>query len=224
MTSADITAKAVTLCLALPPVVFGIILHEVAHGWAANKMGDPTARFMGRLTLNPVKHVDPTGLMVFVFTALLSPIIFGWAKPVPVQPQYFRRPRQGMMLVSLAGPMANFVVALVCALIIKLVLNVYESGLVTNADMLGYIKKSAEIGLLSNIALAWFNLMPIPPLDGSHIVGGLLPDKLAYSYASIGRYGMIIIVLLLLSGLLNNVIGPLIFGSADVMLRLTGLS
>jgi Zn-dependent protease len=224
MTAEELTGKLVIFLLALPPVLFGIILHEVAHGWAASKMGDPTAKAMGRLTLNPIKHIDPAGLGVFAFTALLSPIILGWAKPVPVQPRYFRRPREGMMLVSIAGPMANFLVAIVCALLLTLVLNLDDSGIWGDSRTLDFISKSAEIGVFSNILLAWFNLMPIPPLDGSHIVGGLLPDKLAYAYASIGRYGMLILILLIFSGVFFEILGPLVKGSAAVILTLVGLS
>jgi Zn-dependent protease len=224
MTAEELTGKLVTFFLALPPVLFGIILHEVAHGWAANKMGDPTAKAMGRLTLNPIKHIDPTGLGVFAFTAILGGFIIGWAKPVPVQPQFFRRPREGMMLVSIAGPTANLLVALACALILKLVINLDESGIWADSRALLFIYKSAEMGVFINIALAWFNLMPIPPLDGSHIVGGLLPDKLAYAYASIGRYGILILILLLFSGVLGDILWPLVKGTGAVILALVGLS
>lgn len=223
MMTADWTAKLLTFGLALVPALFGIICHEIAHGWAAYKMGDPTAKFLGRLTFNPIKHIDPTGLGVFAFTALFSPFIIGWAKPVPVQAQYFRRPREGMMIVSVAGPLANFVVALLCALIVKLTINLDQSGIGDGSMALWLINQSAQLGVAINVALAWFNLMPIPPLDGSHILAGLLPLSLARAYSSIGRYGMFILLLLLATGAFSKVILPLIMQSRKLIFTLVGL-
>lgn len=209
--------------LAIVPALFGIICHEVAHGWAAYKMGDPTAKFLGRLTLNPIKHIDPMGLGVFAFTALFSPFVIGWAKPVPVQPRYFRYPRQGMMLVSLAGPMTNFFVALLCALVFKLTVNLAASGVGAQSLALWCVQKSAQYGVMINCALAWFNLMPIPPLDGSHILEGLLPRPLAEAYASIARYGMFIVLILVATGFFGKILVPLLTYTADFIFMLVGL-
>jgi len=209
--------------LAVVPALFGIICHEIAHGWTAYKLGDPTAKQLGRLTFNPVPHIDPMGLGVFVFTAISpAPFAIGWAKPVPVNPNYFKHPRQGMMLVSVAGPLTNFLVAILFALIAKLIINLSVAGL--GSPVHSFILKSAIYGVWINCALAWFNLMPIPPLDGSHIVSGLLPRPLAEAYASIGRYGMIIIIALLAFGLVGTVLFPLIRASARLIFNLVGLS
>lgn len=204
----DISQALYLFGLAVVPALFGIICHEVAHGWVAYKMGDPTAKFLGRLTLNPIKHIDPTGLGVFAFTAMFSPFVIGWAKPVPVQPRYFRRPREGMMLVSLAGPLTNFLVAALCALILKLCINLVASGFALSGPLL-FVIQSAFFGITINCALAWFNLMPVPPLDGSHILAGLLPAPLARQYASMGRFGMLIILLLVATGVFRYVLVPL---------------
>ncbi|MDL2317335.1 site-2 protease family protein [Desulfovibrio sp. OttesenSCG-928-A18] len=227
--------------LAIVPAIFGIIMHEVAHGWVAFKHGDPTAKFLGRLTLNPIRHVDPMGLGVFIFTALFSPFIIGWAKPVPVQPRYFKKPRQAMMLVSAAGPITNFIVALFCALLARAMANMMDAGLVGGSSAVGMVNSflrygfqgpqdiavlvllSAILGIFINCALAWFNLMPVPPLDGSHILEGLLPRSLAIQYASLGRFGMLIIILLVAVGAFRYVLVPLIDMSASFMLSFTGI-
>lgn len=191
---------------AFVPALFGIICHEVAHGWVAYKQGDPTAQRMGRLTLNPIKHLDPMGTAVFALTALTSPFVIGWAKPVPVQSRYFRHPRQGMMLVSVAGPLANLLVALLCAVILRFTI---PDGF-SSSSVSAFIAESAKYGLFINCALAWFNLIPIPPLDGSHILAGFLPAPLARQYESIGRYGMLILILLLATNLLSKVLWPIV--------------
>lgn len=208
--------------LAFVPALFGIICHEVAHGWVAHKLGDPTAKFLGRLTLNPIKHIDPMGLGVFAFTAIFSPFVIGWAKPVPVQPRYFRRPREGMMLVSVAGPMTNFLVAILCALILKLCLNLVASGLALSTPLL-LVCQSAFLGISINCALAWFNLMPIPPLDGSHIIQGLLPESLARAYGSLARYGLLIILLLVATGFFRYVLVPLMMQSMSLISAVFGV-
>lgn len=209
--------------LAFVPAVFGIICHEVAHGWAAYKLGDPTARLLGRLTLNPVKHIDPAGLGVFVFTAFFSPFIIGWAKPVPVEPRYFKKPKQGMMLVSVAGPLTNFLVAMLCALLLKLMLNLITAGM-SPSTLILVLVNSAVYGISINCALAWFNLMPIPPLDGSHILAGLLPPSLARRYMSLGNFGLIIVLLLVAAGLFRMVLMPLILNSIAFLYTLFGIS
>jgi Zn-dependent protease len=212
-----------TFGLALVPALFGIICHEVAHGWAAYRLGDPTARHLGRLTLNPVRHIDPMGLGVFAVTAVLMPFAIGWAKPVPVQPRYFKRPREGMVLVALAGPAASLLVALACAIIVKLSLNVVRSGMLASSLPLKIILSSATLGIGINCALALFNLMPIPPLDGSHVVSGFLPPSVAAGYQSLGRYGMLIIMLLLASGGFERLLIPSIDTTAKFIMSFVGV-
>ena len=213
----------ITFGLALVPALFGIICHEVAHGWVAYKLGDPTAKYLGRLTLNPIKHIDPVGLGVFALTALLTPFAIGWAKPVPVQSRYFKRPREGMVFVALAGPVTNLLVALLCAVILKFANNLESAGLFASSLPLEIVQASARMGIGINCALAWFNLMPVPPLDGSHVVGGLLPASLADQFQALGRYGMIIIMLLLATGVFGRIIFPLIRQTARLIMTLAGI-
>ena len=219
----NISQGLITFGLALVPALFGIICHEVAHGWVAYKLGDPTAKYLGRLTLNPIKHIDPVGLGVFALTALLTPFAIGWAKPVPVQSRYFKRPREGMVFVALAGPVTNLLVALLCAVILKFANNLESAGLFASSLPLEIVQASAKMGIGINCALAWFNLMPVPPLDGSHVVGGLLPASLADQFQALGRYGMIIIMVLLATGVFGRIIFPLIRQTARLIMTLVGI-
>ncbi len=220
MNIADLEKGFTVFIYAFIPTIFGIICHEVAHGWAAYKLGDPTARLLGRLTLNPLKHVDPMGTAFFVITAFLGPFTIGWAKPVPIQPQYFRHPRQGMMLVAIAGPLANICVALLCAYIVR-----FTAEPATTVSQ--YIHTSAQFGLVMNSALALFNLIPFPPLDGSHILAGLLPASLAKAYGQkytqVRTYGMLILIGLMASGYLGKILSPLIFAVIDTIQAAAGL-
>lgn len=219
----NISQGLITFGLALVPALFGIICHEVAHGWVAYKLGDPTAKYLGRLTLNPIKHIDPVGLGMFAFTALLTPFAIGWAKPVPVQARYFKRPREGMVFVALAGPVTNLLVALLCAVILKFANNLESAGLFGSSLPLEIVQASARMGIGINCALAWFNLMPVPPLDGSHVVGGLLPASVADQFQALGRYGMIIIMVLLATGVFGRVIFPLIRQTVRLIMSLVGI-
>jgi len=172
------------------PLLYSVILHEVAHGWVAYKMGDPTAKQMGRLTLNPLKHLDPMGtLMLFVFG-------FGWARPVPVNPANLHKSRAGMIFVSSAGIVINIMLAFVALFLLRF-LSLPSHGIA--ATLLYYL---ATI----NIILAALNLIPIPPLDGSKILMGFLPDRLQYSLSKVESYGFFIIIVLLYFGMLNPLI------------------
>ncbi len=181
-----------TLTLALlliPCLVIAIVFHEVAHGLMAKALGDPTASERGRLTLNPIKHVDPIGTLLVPGVLLLAGApAFGWAKPVPVNKYRLRNPRFGMMAVAAAGPGINLILAGIGAVVLGVVTAIFgmpaaaEESLVTTA---------LTMFLLINIFLALFNLLPIPPFDGSHIVGGLLPDKLRFQWERLQRFGML---------------------------------
>lgn len=187
------------IVLLIVPVLFSITVHEVCHGYAAYLFGDPTAKMAGRLTLNPIKHIDPIGMLVLFVTRMI-----GWAKPVPVDPRYFKRPRQDMVWVSLAGPASNLVLAALTALVLKAV------GPMLATTYLFPLVIMGQLMVMINIGLAVFNLIPIHPLDGSHIMEGLLPPKMAYSYAKLQPYGFIILLLLIFTKVVDFVIGPVI--------------
>jgi len=180
-------------------LIFSIVVHEVAHGYVALKNGDPTARILGRLTLNPIPHIDPIGTILLPLLLLFSGagILFGWAKPVPVNPLNFRNYRWGEMTVSAAGPWSNLALAVLFSFLLHL-------GLVNLGLM-----KMALWGVQINIFLALFNLIPIPPLDGSHILAILLPRDLARLYAYLEPVGFILILVLFYSGLMGVVLMPL---------------
>jgi Zn-dependent protease len=165
----------------LPIVLVSLTLHELGHAYVAWKLGDPTAKEQGRLTLNPIAHLDPLGTLMFVLTALIANLPFGWARPVPVRPGYFRRPKEGMAIVAAAGPAMNFLIALVCLAVIRHV----ELG-----DLTGEVVENAYI---VNIILGLFNLIPVPPLDGSRIVGVLM-DRATYArWIQLDQFGMLIV-------------------------------
>lgn len=195
------------ISLLIVPVLLSITVHEVCHGYAAYLFGDPTAKDAGRLTLNPIKHIDPIGLLVLFITRM-----FGWAKPVPVDPRYFKRPRQDMVWVSLAGPASNLVLAFITSLLLK-VFGGYVSG-----TILYPLVAMGQMMVLINVGLAVFNLIPIHPLDGSHIMEGLLPLNLAYAYSKLQPYGFIILLVLIFTRVIDFVIVPVIKVIASVLL------
>lgn len=186
------------------PVIFAITVHEAAHGFAARFFGDMTADRAGRITLNPLKHIDPVGTILLpALTLLVGGILFGWAKPVPVDFSRLRNPKRDMLWVAAAGPASNFVMALFWALIIKLSLsapNVYSEPMA----LMG------QAGVMINVVLMVLNLLPLPPLDGGRIAVSLLPNHLAYKYAQIERYGFIILIVLLATGIIGRIMEPFI--------------
>jgi Zn-dependent protease len=189
----------------LPVLLFSVIIHECAHGYVAEWWGDPTARMLGRLTLNPLPHIDVFGSILVPGMLLLSGsgILFGWAKPVPVTPENFRDRRMGDITVSLAGPASNILLALGFAAILAV------AALISGGAPSEAVWQLCTYGILLNFVLAVFNLLPIPPLDGSHVVANLLPRPAAYAYRSMGQYGLLIVFLLLfIPGLLGTIFLP----------------
>lgn len=219
----DLALSLKRFAVAAIPALLGIILHEVAHGWMAGKRGDPTARFMGRLTLNPLPHIDPLGLLAFALTSLSGSFVFGWAKPVPVNPRYFRNPAKDMMLVALAGPLTNMLLACVFGVVLRIVLATVSYATLTGSPTWVFILLMLQTGVIINFGLAWLNLLPIPPLDGSKVLAYWLPPQMAWRYMSVERYGFVILLLLLATGALGYVLGPLVYGSADLLFLLMGL-
>jgi len=176
-----------------------ITVHESSHGWMADKFGDKTARAMGRITLNPIAHIDPIGTVILPLLLILtrSPCIFGWAKPVPVNPYNLRNPRKDMLWIGLAGPAANIITAIIFSFILR-------SGLIIPNSLANTFIVQV---ILINLVLAIFNLIPIPPLDGYQILSGLLPRETAISYSRIEPYGMWILLALLFLGVIGGIIG-----------------
>lgn len=190
------------------PVLFGIIVHEVSHGWVANYLGDPTARVAGRLSLNPVRHIDPIGTVILPAILLtFSNFVFGWAKPVPVTWSNLNHPRRDMAIVAFAGPFANVIMLLFWLVLAKLIITINGGIPVTDSLMLNMCRA----GILINIILFVLNMLPVLPLDGGRVVSAILPPGMARSYAKLEPYGLIILLLLLVSGILWNLIGPVIF-------------
>jgi len=194
------------LIILAPPLLLALTLHEFAHGYVAFRLGDPTAQSVGRLTLNPLKHLDPLGTMAFFIFHL------GWAKPVPVNPVYFKNPQKDMLWVALAGPATNFMLAVVSALMTKVVWVVAQAlpYSALGEAILVPLNHVLIASVWINLVLCIFNFLPIPPLDGSRILAGVLPPGLARSYISIEKYGFILLLVLAVSGVLSKMIIPLI--------------
>jgi Zn-dependent protease len=201
-----------TIAVYAIPVLFAITVHEAAHGYVARMFGDNTAYVLGRVTLNPVKHIDPIGTIVLpLVMALFTPFIFGWAKPVPVDWGSLRRPKRDMIWVAAAGPAVNLVMAILWAILYRVlqVAGVEEQ----------FFLKVADAGIWVNLVIMALNLLPIPPLDGGRIVVGLLPRNLSNAYSRIEPFGLFIIVGLLVTGALGFVLQPfLALGEAIVRL------
>lgn len=191
------------------PVLVAVVFHEVAHGWVANRLGDPTAAQLGRLTLNPFAHVDIFGtiLVPLMLVVANSPFVFGWAKPVPVNYHNLRNPKRGMMWVAAAGPVTNLLLAAGCAAVWKLLapMTQTDSGVI---DFFAPLVLIAQSGILINVTLAVFNLLPLPPLDGGRVLVGLLPEPLSTQVARIEPFGFIILIVLLMTRTLDRIIAP----------------
>jgi Zn-dependent protease len=184
--------------LSFPVLVLSVVIHEVAHAWVAMRQGDDTAYKLGRITLNPISHIDPFGSIIVPLMLSLSraPVMFGWAKPVPINPRNFRNYKRGDILVSLAGICANFLLAILFTLLAVILVHlsrIAPGGLTT----FRLLARMANYGIWLNLILAFFNLIPIPPLDGSHVLYHLLPPGLGARYRELGRYGFLVIMGLL---------------------------
>ena len=219
-----------TVAVWLIPLVFAIVFHEVAHGWVARALGDQTAARLGRLTLNPIKHVDPVGTVILpLVLAVAHAPIFGWAKPVPVNYKWLRNPRRDMVLVALAGPVSNFLLALLTAGTLAAGLAI--SGVPDGGVQL-FVFDNLRNFLMINIFLGVFNLIPLPPFDGGHVVEGLLPRALVPAWHRIARFGFPLLIFLLLilpmiapqADIVAYVIGPIAVAVRDAILGLFGLT
>ncbi len=201
------------ILISLPIFFFCLVIHEYAHGLMAEKCGDSTARYLGRLTLNPVAHIDIFGTIILPLILILtkSPFVFGWAKPVPINPFNFRNPKWDTVKVGLAGPGANIITAIVCAGIIRALLaGGIEPGIF--GGILGML-------VVVSLVFAFFNLVPVPPLDGSHVIAGFLPARMAYAYeSSMQKYGIILVFALIWLGFFDRIIFPLAYGVASFLL------
>ena len=199
------------LCL-LPILLASLTLHELAHAYVATRLGDPTPREHGRLTLNPIVHLDPLGTAVFAITYFLSNFPFGWARPVLVQPGYFRRPKQGMAVVAIAGPLTNFAIALVCV------------GVLVHADVGPRAFEVLRLAYILNVVLGIFNLIPIPPLDGSRILGAFMNDDTYARWSALDQYGMFALfgIIILFRQEFSTLMLSALETSTDVMRILVG--
>ena len=205
-----------TIAVWVIPVLLAITLHEAAHAFVASRCGDTTARMLGRLSINPLRHVDLIGtIIVPILVAILSQFqfVFGWAKPVPINWGRLKNPRRDSALIAAAGPIANFVMAFLWALCLKISTIFHpETSLLAL-----YISLMAEAGVLINMVLALLNLLPIPPLDGSRVVASLLSPRQAVHYLKLERFGFFILIILLFTGVLNSILSPLLTGSLHLI-------
>lgn len=201
-----------TICVYAIPLIFAITLHESAHGWAAGWLGDPTATMLGRVTINPIPHIDPIGTIAVPGALLLMSaltggggLLFGWAKPVPINPRYFRNPLKAMTITAAAGPLSNLLQMIFWALLLKALAAVgfYDK----------FVISVCAAGISVNLMLMAFNLIPIPPLDGGRIVRGLLPRQAGMAFDKIEPYGFMILLVLMVGGGLSFFVRPfLMFG------------
>jgi len=202
------------------PVLLAVSLHEAAHAWMANRKGDSTAKLLGRLTFNPLKHIDPIGtILVPTLMIVFTGFAFGWAKPVPIDVRNLKNPQKDMMWVALAGPASNFIMAIMWAVFLNIsVLFVDSSSSISLFFLLMPVA-----GITINVILGVLNLLPIPPLDGGRIMSGLLSPRASMQYSKIEPYGFFIIIALMLTGLLSNIIFPVINLVLMVLSAISGL-
>jgi Zn-dependent protease len=217
MPELDILKSLRELVLITPGFLLAITAHEFTHGYIAYRLGDPTAKMAGRLTFNPLSHLDLFGTLALVLTRMI-----GWAKPVPVDPRYLKRPLRDMLWISLGGPVANIIVAIVLVLLLRLIASAAMAGYgsPTSDFFMGPLFLITRYGIRINVVLAVFNLIPIPPLDGFGVLKGLLPHSAAYKLEAIEPYGFLILLALLLTGAVNFLIVPPIIAVENLLLSL----
>lgn len=217
----EVAEKVQLLSAAVIPVLFAIVLHEVAHGWVARYFGDRTAEMLGRLTINPIKHIDPVGtiLVPLVLTWLNFPA-FGWARPIPVSTRNLRDPKRDMLFVAAAGPISNLLMALFWTGLFAVVLH----GSVPLGAGRQFVLVMMQIGITFNILLCIFNLIPVPPLDGGRVLRGLVPESLGRRLDAIEPYGLIILVALLATGIGGSIVWPLVQQASRAFYALAGAS
>lgn len=203
------------------PVIFAITVHEVAHGWVAKKYGDNTAYMLGRLTLNPIKHIDPLGTIIIPGLLLLTGtgFIFGWAKPVPVDARNFKKPLHDMAIVALAGPISNILMAIGWALLARIGVTIGTGAENVSLPLI----YTGIAGISINLVLALINLLPIPPLDGSRVLTGMLPSRLAWQYNQLERYGFIILLVLLYTKILNAILEYPMYFAQNLFFSIAGM-
>ncbi|MDA8361374.1 MAG: site-2 protease family protein [Gammaproteobacteria bacterium] len=207
------------------PILFAITVHEVAHGWMAKRLGDPTAERLGRLSLNPLRHIDPIGTILIPGMLLLlgTGVIFGWAKPVPITWSNLRRPRRDMVLVAIAGPGANLIMAVLWAAVMRFALvlpAIWPPSLWAARPLMAM----GSAGILINLVLMVLNLLPLPPLDGSRVLTGLLPGPWAWRYNQIEPYGLWILLALVATGILGRILEPPVVAIQNLIFSLSRMS
>lgn len=210
------------LAISAMPILVAIVLHEVAHGYIAYKLGDPTARDMGRLTLNPLSHIDPFGTIImpgllYVFTN--GQFVFGYAKPVPIDPRYFRNPKRDMAISAAAGPLVNILIAFACSLTLKhlLIPLSFHAPDFGGVEILEPVAQMLKAAVVINIVFAVFNLIPIPPLDGGRVLMGILPYQQAVTLSKIEPFGFIIVIILVATNITSYIIWPVVVLLASII-------
>lgn len=196
-----------TIAVWAVPVLLAITLHEAAHGYVAYKLGDPTAKALGRISLNPLRHIDPIGTVVLpLVLVMLSGFVIGWAKPVPVDMRYFKKPLLDMALVALAGPASNFIMACGWGAIAAIGQALFSPG----NELALFIYKVGNAGITINLILMVLNLLPIPPLDGGRVIAGVMPPQFAVPFMKIEPYGLFVVIFLLVTGILGKILWPMV--------------
>ncbi len=205
----ELEALAIKIVISAIPILLAITVHEASHGYAAKYFGDLTAERMGRISLNPFKHIDPVGTILLpALTLFFGGVLFGWAKPVPVNFGNLRNPKKDMLWVAAAGPVSNFVMAVLWSLLLGTIK--YELSRGVYSPSFPFLLQMSFVGVTINVVLMVLNLLPMPPLDGGRIAVSLLPNNLAFKLAQVEKYGFAILIALMFTGVLNKIIGPFI--------------